>query len=322
MNKIAIVAYDGCWAMSVCSVKDFFRIVSLLERHLGMEPAFTAEILSLTGGSAVSASGIVIVPDKKLDPETGYDLVVIPPMEGPALLSGQWKTSSLIPWLNQRIAENCTVLAMTTAVCFLAATDMADEKLLATHWAYIRYLKEQFPNVNFIGQGAYRCHDRIYTTGSLEGCFDALLEYVATINGDRFSQLCAANLLVSDPYKLKPMLSGHRNHRDEAIIQVQDWIESNYSSAITIQELAQSFNFSDRNLKRRFQAATGISINQYFQKARVDKAKKLLISSEMDVKAIAYAVGYENVSFFIRVFKRSTGVTPSGWRNGELPPGD
>ncbi|BFM09220.1 hypothetical protein GCM10025791_39740 [Halioxenophilus aromaticivorans] len=91
---------------------------------------------------------------------------------------------------------------------------------------------------------------------------------------------------------------------------------------ITIQALAQSFNFSDRNLKRRFQAATGISINQYIQKARVDKAKKLLISREMDVKAIAYEVGYENVSFFIRLFKRSTGVTPTKWRNGELPPGD
>lgn len=97
MTKIAIIAYDGCWAMSVCSAKDFFRIVYLLERHLGMEPTFTTEILSLTGSSAISASGIDIAPDKKLDTEADYDLVVIPPMEGPALLSGQWGPRDFAP---------------------------------------------------------------------------------------------------------------------------------------------------------------------------------------------------------------------------------
>lgn len=49
---------------------------------------------------------------------------------------------------------------------------------------------------------------------------------------------------------------------------------------------------------------------------RVDKAKKLLLASDMSVEAIAYEVGYENVSYFARLFKTQLGQTPARWRQG------
>lgn len=76
---------------------------------------------------------------------------------------------------------------------------------------------------------------------------------------------------------------------------------------------AQQFNFSERNLKRRFQLATQISLNQYLQHARVDKAKKLLLTTDIMIQQIAYEVGYGNVSFFIRIFKKLTACTPTQW---------
>lgn len=78
-------------------------------------------------------------------------------------------------------------------------------------------------------------------------------------------------------------------------------------------DLAQQFNFSERNLKMRFQLATQISPNQYLQQVRVDKAKKLLLTTDMKIQQIAYEVGYENVSFFIRIFKKVTACTPTRW---------
>ncbi|WP_353936028.1 helix-turn-helix domain-containing protein [uncultured Acinetobacter sp.] len=77
--------------------------------------------------------------------------------------------------------------------------------------------------------------------------------------------------------------------------------------------MAQQFNFSERNLKRRFQLATQISPIQYLQQVRVDKAKKLLLITDMNIQQIAYEVGYENVSFFIRIFKKVTACTPTQW---------
>ncbi|MDC0664268.1 helix-turn-helix domain-containing protein [Marinobacter sp. SS21] len=70
-------------------------------------------------------------------------------------------------------------------------------------------------------------------------------------------------------------------------------------------------------IPRRFRNATGITPVEYLQQVRIDKAKKLLISSSMAVNSVAvvaYEVGYENVGYFIRLFKGATGKTPAKWR--------
>ncbi|XQF93949.1 helix-turn-helix domain-containing protein (plasmid) [Pseudoalteromonas espejiana] len=59
----------------------------------------------------------------------------------------------------------------------------------------------------------------------------------------------------------------------------------------------------NRNLKRRFSQATGISINKYVQEVRIDKAKKQLLATDKTVNEISVDVGYENSSFFSRLFK-------------------
>ncbi|GEA02232.1 hypothetical protein KUL17_11290 [Alteromonas sp. KUL17] len=62
---------------------------------------------------------------------------------------------------------------------------------------------------------------------------------------------------------------------------------------------------SESNLKRRFSAAAGISVTQYIQAVRIDKAKKRLIATERNVKEIASEVGYENDGFFQPPFQKS-----------------
>ena len=91
-------------------------------------------------------------------------------------------------------------------------------------------------------------------------------------------------------------------------------MEQNYCKALSIADLAIAFGFSERNLKRRFKLATGLSPILYLQKVRLEKAKKLLLLGKPNINDIAYAVGDHNVSFFIRLFKKHQGVTPNQWR--------
>jgi YesN/AraC family two-component response regulator len=53
------------------------------------------------------------------------------------------------------------------------------------------------------------------------------------------------------------------------------------------------------------------------QEVRIDKAKKLLLSTDKTVNEISINVGYENSSFFTRLFKKNTGLTPAKWRKNE-----
>lgn len=314
MKKIAILVYDGCWAMNVFSVTDFFRIVNLLDKHLDDKQSYCVEILSVDGADVSSASGNVITSDGAIAFAKEYTLIVIPSVEGVRLSAGCEPDERLVAWLIAQKKEGARLLSFTTGACFVAAMDLYNSVLMATHWAFIRQLKKCYPTCRFVAHPSCLQADGIWSTGSLAGGFDALLEILAQDMGDSFSQLCATHLLISAPENINPILPGHRNHCDEAILKVQAWIETHYAQAITIEHMRNQVGMAERTLKRRFQLATRLSPNVYVQNVRVDKAKKLLLATDLSIKTIAYKVGYENVSFFVRIFKTYVGQTPAQWR--------
>ena len=70
----------------------------------------------------------------------------------------------------------------------------------------------------------------------------------------------------------------------------------------------------ERSLKRRFKAATGVSLIEYVQNLRIERGKELLESSKVPVEAISEQVGYSDASFFRRLFRRLVGLTPVAYR--------
>ena len=91
----------------------------------------------------------------------------------------------------------------------------------------------------------------------------------------------------------------------------------------------QLANIPERTLKRRFRIATGSSLIERLQKLRIEEAKRMLENGATPVTDISFEIGYEDPSFFRRLFKRLTGVTPSQYRRmfqpvakaASMPPG-
>ncbi|MCW8885880.1 MAG: AraC family transcriptional regulator [Cellvibrionaceae bacterium] len=98
------------------------------------------------------------------------------------------------------------------------------------------------------------------------------------------------------------------------IAQLQDWIEEHHAEGLSLEGAMTMVNLSDSSLKRRLKKTTGLSFTQYIQSVRIEKAKRLLLSTTLSVGAVSNSVGYENQSFFIRTFKKLTGATPSQYR--------
>nr|WP_294971684.1 helix-turn-helix domain-containing protein [uncultured Pseudomonas sp.] len=315
MKQVAVLAYEGCWAMGLFSATDFFRIASLLEWHVGVERSFAVRVVSVGGAPVLAAGGHLVTPDGGLRDVAEASLIVLPAIEGPRL-AGFEPDARVLAWLGERIDAGARVLALTTGAAWLAASGRLDGGLLATHWAFVRQLGKQYPACRFVARESFLQEGGRYSTGSLNGCFDALLDILAQERGDRFAQLCATHLLVADPHRLGPILPGHRNHCDETVLRVQDWIESHHAQPLTIARMAHQAGVSERTFKRRFSEATRLPPNLYLQQVRIDKAKKLLLATPLAVREIAAEVGYENVSFFVRLFKARTGTTPARWRAG------
>lgn len=93
------------------------------------------------------------------------------------------------------------------------------------------------------------------------------------------------------------------------------YIGTHYKEHITLEEMARNVYLSPPYLSKIFRQETGMTFNAYVNRVRVNRAKELLRDRRLSVMDVAYWVGYEDQSYFTKVFKRSTGVLPKEYRD-------
>lgn len=93
------------------------------------------------------------------------------------------------------------------------------------------------------------------------------------------------------------------------------WIAQHYTEDITLDDAAESMGMSTFYFSRQVKVLTGHTFLEYLTAYRIDKAKDLLQSTDMSVSDIGHSTGYSESNYFLRVFKRVTGMTPSTYRN-------
>jgi len=96
-------------------------------------------------------------------------------------------------------------------------------------------------------------------------------------------------------------------------------LEKNFLEPPTIAELARSVDMNEAKLMRAFKQTFGSTIFDFTQRLRMERAKKLLETTELSVTEIAFEVGYEYSSNFTTAFKRHFGITPKAARDAANP---
>ena len=95
---------------------------------------------------------------------------------------------------------------------------------------------------------------------------------------------------------------------------VIDYIATNLSSEIRLEDLASIAGLSVFHFARAFRESTGVTPHQYVLQRRVDTVKTLLRSRDWNLEAIASAAGFADASHLTKAFRRNTGTTPTTWR--------
>lgn len=119
-------------------------------------------------------------------------------------------------------------------------------------------------------------------------------------------------------HKLLAMLwetgAGRTKSTDLAITSAEAYLRQNYDKQISITEVACGVGLSVYYFTRQFQKHFGISPYEYLITQRIVNAKRLLLNSDMSIKCISAACGYNNPSIFIASFKSRVGMTPTLFR--------
>lgn len=102
--------------------------------------------------------------------------------------------------------------------------------------------------------------------------------------------------------------------KNTAVAQIQSYIREHHSEDLNRESLAAVTFLSVDYISHLFTQQTGQCLSEYIISVRMDKAKQLLRTTNLSVAQVAIGVGYNNISYFSRLFKRETGMTPQKYR--------
>jgi len=89
------------------------------------------------------------------------------------------------------------------------------------------------------------------------------------------------------------------------------FIDKNFHRPLSLEEVSRESGMSKYHFARTFKAVTGITFKTYHNKKRIEAAKDLLKDNEMQITNVCYSLGFNDTSYFNRVFRKYEGVTPS-----------
>ena len=128
--------------------------------------------------------------------------------------------------------------------------------------------------------------------------------------GDRDQIFCMwERPIQAEPEDLKEQEPPH-NAQQDPIESVCDYINAHYAENITLDSLAQHTNYSKYYICKLFRKKVGINITDYIADVRIAQAKKMLLEGNIKIGEIAEKVGFNNPSYFHKIFKKTVGATP------------
>jgi len=264
----------------------------------------------------VMPSGLSLSPDVGLSQEV-YDMVYLPALwRNPRPIVKQ--NRALVDWIRWQYEHGAIINSTGTGVCFVAETGLLDEQPATTHWFYFEQFARDYPLVELKRQHFITSAGRIFCAASVNALTDLTLHHVHRFINKQVSEHLSRHFSheVRQPFdRLSFSAEKNSSHPDEIILQAQLWMQNHLNkAAMSMHNLAELFGMSQRNFTRRFKSATNMTPVQYLQKSRFAAAKELLQNSNLSIKEIAYRVGYIDVSYFTKLFKEFSSITPKEYR--------
>lgn len=103
--------------------------------------------------------------------------------------------------------------------------------------------------------------------------------------------------------------------KKQLFYDIKDYIKWNLNQDIKVEEIAEHFGYNRRYLSYLFQSIAGVTLKQYMMQERIELAKFLLCDTNIYINEVAYQSGFQDVHNFMKVFKKSVGLTPTQYRN-------
>jgi transcriptional regulator GlxA family with amidase domain len=267
-----------------------------------------------------AANNVWIQPDCDLDAVSDADIVWVPevllaPEEDPA---GRFNAEQA--FLRRCHQSGAIIATACSGALLLAEAGLLVGQDATSHWAYCDALARRHPDIRMHPERALVVSgsgQRLVMAGGGTSWLDVALYLIArTVGVDEAMRMARLYLIDwhgsgQQPYAT---LARVRQIDDPVIARCQQWIAGHYDEPAPVAAMARLSGLTERTFVRRFAEATGYRPLEYVHTLRLEEAKQMLEAGDLPVDMIACEVGYEDASFFGRLFRRQVGMTPGAYR--------
>lgn len=253
-----------------------------------------------------------LTPFDQLDLGTG-DFIFIPGLEGALLLSNDFLESSrpFLDWLIAQHRKGVTVCSVCTGSFLLAESGLLDGLSCTTHWKYADRFSHRYPAVRLLANRLFVQEKQIYTSAGVTSGIDLALHLVQQLWGPYFAAQIAKEVVVyfrrgADDPQFSVFIQ-YRNHMDHRIHSIQDRLAQSLDQKLKVEELADEVSMSPRNLTRLFKKTTQITIGDYLEKLRVERAEQL-IGEGQTMQSAALHCGLKSTNQLRSLLRRHRGA--------------
>ena len=221
----------------------------------------------------------------------------------------------MIAWLKKSYDQGASISSVCTGAFALGEAGLLTDRRCTTHWKRAAELQKQYPRARVLADRLFVEDGRIISSAGIAAGIDMALALIERDLGPQAAAKVAREMVVylrrDAHHPQQSVYLDYRTHLHPGVHAVQDWLTAHPGRKGNIAELAKIAHMSPRNLTRTFREMTGVSVQNYRTRLRLEHAHALISNPELTLEAVASQCGFADARQFRRVWRKAFRTAPS-----------
>ena len=220
----------------------------------------------------------------------------------------------VLNWLRRETRRGLDFGALSSGTMTLAMAGLLEGKRVTTHWEYVDAMAETFPGVE-VQESIYCVDGRVFTCAGSASSMDLMLDRINSDYGVELATWVADQMVYTAPrtdkHAQRVSIAGRTGVRHSKLVEAIDLMRANLEDPIPPAEIARQVGLSVRQLERLFARYMSSSPKKYYLGLRLEKARNLLVQTDLSLMEICVMCGFKAPSHFSKTYRKAYGVAPS-----------
>lgn len=314
--RVDIVIYPGFKLLEAVGPLTEFSYANTHLCEQGKSPAYEIRIVTPQPGSVPSDTLLSLEVSHGLDEASLADTVML--VGAPRIEEVLKRSAPIIEWARRVSPRVRRFAALCSGSFFLAACGALSGKRATTHWRVASLLQGHYPSIQVDADAIFIQQGNLWTSAGVSAAIDLALAFVEQDCGRDLALLVARDLVIflkrpGGQAQFSADLTSQMT-QSPTMRETQRWILENLERKISVAQLAELNAMSVCNFSRIFHRETQVSPAEFIERARVEKARRLLEDSQLPLKTIAFHCGFTSDDQLRKSFQKHLSASPKDYR--------